>query len=648
MAWLLMNRRARPRGSPWRLRSDVVAGGGARATLPPPLRRRWRRVDEACCPRDVARSPLDDRRARLVVSSACVLLVPTSRDFPIAWTWARTAWAYSTTAFAPASLRAPASRAALSRAPRALLELDPDTFSCPLAGALVAAVGRWFGRGAARGGAPTSRACSRCSSRATTPNFARKDRAASRPGVALPEPDALGVGARGKTRRTMTRTTMTNMTNGAAAQLERRGGADLPARGHLRRGLARMHRDLARRASAAACPAVEARCVFGTLAHAASKARDGAQNACGTPRASVVAAREAAADRAALAEATRAQADRPRRCRCATRALAGVLWIRAPRCRRIARSACSTMPAGSAAQPPARRGRGGRRASPRRRSSRWRRRSFRPPSRGRRARGARGVRRTRVWRRVIGGRGTSRTPCVRASRPSSRTSTIPTRGPERRRRRPARRECRVQRARRRPFAVAEASAARWRRLRLAARSGRSLARRARRPRVRVPRCAIAARDDAPDSVSSRRRPVRAPVRPPVDSNRAEAERSRPFARRATPWFAPDPRLLNPGSRARGRGERAAGRVASARNRRPTRAFRVDGRRGAPVRARAFGAELCASRQSRHRKRAFAGLEVARRVRVRGGIARRRSGGEPRVTHFGRTRRVLRCVVPRRR
>ena len=40
--------------------------------------------------------------------------------------------------FAPASLRAPASRAALSRALRALLELDPDYFQPPLAGALVA------------------------------------------------------------------------------------------------------------------------------------------------------------------------------------------------------------------------------------------------------------------------------------------------------------------------------------------------------------------------------------------------------------------------------------------------------------------------------------------------------------------------------
>ena len=40
---------------------------------------------------------------------------------------------------------------------------------------------------------------------------------------------------------------------------------------------------------AAACPAVEARCVFLLLAHAASKARDGAKNSCGAPRARVVA-----------------------------------------------------------------------------------------------------------------------------------------------------------------------------------------------------------------------------------------------------------------------------------------------------------------------------------------------------------------------
>jgi len=225
------------------------------------------------------------------------------------------------TKFAPASLRAPASRAALSRALRALLELDPDYFQPPLAGALVALLED--GSGAVR------RAAGRDIARVLAvfepsdqPGILR-EKIARRLClcVALPEPDALGRSTREDEKDededdhdepVEVFSAAAQLVGGAAAAASAAACKEetaMLALGHL----------------AAACPAVEARCVFLLLAHVASKARDGAQNACGTPRASVVAL--AAGILSRLAEALGYGSRRAFLTRHAR--TVGALWIRA-------------------------------------------------------------------------------------------------------------------------------------------------------------------------------------------------------------------------------------------------------------------------------------------------------------------------------
>jgi ataxia telangiectasia mutated family protein len=202
--------------------------------------------------------------------------------------------------FAPASLRAPASRVALSRALRALLELDPDYFQPPLAGALVALLEDDSGAVRRAAGQDIARVLA-VFEPSDQPSILR-EKIARRLClcVALPEPGALGRN---------TREDEADEVDDDEDEDGVAGGADVDARSGkvapVFSAAARLVGGAAAEASAAACkeetsmlalghlaaasPAVEARCVFLLLAHAASKARDGAKNSCGAPRARVVA-----------------------------------------------------------------------------------------------------------------------------------------------------------------------------------------------------------------------------------------------------------------------------------------------------------------------------------------------------------------------
>ena len=150
--------------------------------------------------------------------------------------------------------------------------------------------------------------------------------------------------------------------------------------------------------------------MFLLLAHAASKARDGAQNACGTPRASVVAL--AAGILSRLAEALGYGSRRAFLTRHAR--TVGALWIRAEMSPHRLFRLFDVRPAGSTTQPRRDVLAGGRLASPRRRSRRVGEgdRSARR-ARGRRARAA-GVRHALAARR--GGRREHRALVHRARR----------------------------------------------------------------------------------------------------------------------------------------------------------------------------------------------------------------------------------------
>ena len=205
--------------------------------------------------------------------------------------------------FAPASLRAPASRAVLSRALRALLELDPDYFQPPFAGALACLLQDASGvvrRAAGHDIARVLAVFEHCDQ----PSILR-EKIANRLylGVKLPEPDALGRSCDEDesdedddvdekppgdgmdvdvpaTKVAPVFTAAAPLVGGAAAEASAAACKEETAMvtlGHI----------------AASCPAAEARCVFLLVAHAAQKARDGPNNSCGTPRSRVV---ERAAD----------------------------------------------------------------------------------------------------------------------------------------------------------------------------------------------------------------------------------------------------------------------------------------------------------------------------------------------------------------
>ena len=202
--------------------------------------------------------------------------------------------------FAPTALRAPASRVALSRALRALLELDADYFQPPLAGALVYLLEDASGVVRRAAGRDIARVLAVFDTR-DQPLILR-DRIAGRLylGARLPEPDALGRSVdydeadeddddvdENQTKEGMDVdapaskvaklfTASAPLIGGAAAEASAAACKEETAMvtlGHI----------------AASCPAAEARCVFLLVAHAASKARDGSKNSCGTPRSRVVA-----------------------------------------------------------------------------------------------------------------------------------------------------------------------------------------------------------------------------------------------------------------------------------------------------------------------------------------------------------------------
>ena len=527
--------------------------------------------------------------------------------------------------FAPASLRAPASRAALSRALRALLELDPDYFQPPLAGALVAlleddsgAVRRAAGRDIARVLAvfePSDQ-----------PGILREKIARRlRLCVALPEPDALGRQTReddeedededdedekttdpvareikrdgvfpvdapsGKTAPVFSADRRARLVGGAAAEASAVACEEETAMftlGHL----------------AAACPAVEARCVFLLVAHAAAKARDGAKNACGAPRARVVARAADILSRLAQGlgyDSRRAFLMRHSR-------TVGALWIRAEMSpHRLFRLFHAAGPAGSA------RGAGARDAGERlarlstAETDAWEKAIVAPAVLAGDARAVRAASDAH-WRRV--GRGdvaNTLRACIAPvvahlflARSASRASDPPdSAGPEEKARAAARRR------------LAEAAAR--------ALGGPLLARAGTENRSVDVLAFGALAAIASEMMLLTQCPhdgdaVRAPTPSGrVDSSCAEAEALAP------PYRTPDEvvraGLALPEAARAGLASFKPGRAASARDD-PSddapSAWTGDAARRCVA---ALHAELCASRHPRHRKRAFAGLEALRRV-----------------------------------
>ena len=499
------------------------------------------------------------------------------------------------TKFAPASLRAPASRAALSRALRALLELDPDYFQPPLAGALVALLED--GSGAVRRAAGRIARVLAVFEPSDQPGILR-EKIARRLClcVALPEPDALGRSTR-EDEKDDDEDDHDEHDEHAAAQLV--GGAAAAASAAACKEETAM---LALGHLAAACPAVEARCVFLLLAHAASKARDGAQNACGTPRASVVAL--AAGILSRLAEALGYGSRRAFLTRHAR--TVGALWIRAEMSPHRLFRLFDVRPAGSTTQPRRDVLAGGRLARLRAAEADAWERAIVPPAVL--AGDARAVRAASDahWRRV--GRGdvanTVRSciaPVVAHLFLACSLSSAEVVAPD-----SADPESSARAVARSRLAEAAASAL----------EGPLLARAGTEKRgVDVlafgSLATIAAEMMLLTQCPHDGDAVRAPSPPGrVDSSCAEAEALAP------PYRTPDEvvraGLALPEAARKGLASGAAGRVASARNQ-PSDAPSAWTGDAAHRCVAALHAELCASRHPRHRKRAFAGLEVARRV-----------------------------------
>ena len=252
--------------------------------------------------------------------------------------------------YAPASLRSPRSRAAFSRALRAHLELDPDFFQPPLGGALVALLQDSSGL--------VRRAAGRDIARVLTV-FEREDQPAVMRakildrlslGAALPDEDDPGPSS----SRADETDAPADAREAAGADDDPPGGSDARGeedpsdeeRGTCKPGARRafeppLRGGAAASASAAACAeetamltlghlaaasgAVEARCAYLLIAHAASKSEVASENSCGSPRAHALAQ---AAD--ILSRLARSLGYASRRAFVARhRRAIGALWIRA-------------------------------------------------------------------------------------------------------------------------------------------------------------------------------------------------------------------------------------------------------------------------------------------------------------------------------